>query len=57
MTDSVAVKKTRYQMIAGMASKYFGALTLLPFTDREAVPALGSLRGIVDIIIPRAATW
>ena len=29
------------------------AVTLLPFTDREAVPALGSLRGIVDIIIPR----
>jgi glutamate-5-semialdehyde dehydrogenase len=29
------------------------AITLLPFTDREAVPALGSLRGIVDIIIPR----
>jgi glutamate-5-semialdehyde dehydrogenase len=26
---------------------------LLPFTDREAVPALGSLRGIVDIIVPR----
>jgi glutamate-5-semialdehyde dehydrogenase len=29
------------------------AVTLLPFTDREAVPALGSLRGIVDIIVPR----
>jgi glutamate-5-semialdehyde dehydrogenase len=29
------------------------SVTLLPFTDREAVPALGSLRGIVDIIIPR----
>jgi glutamate-5-semialdehyde dehydrogenase len=29
------------------------AATLLPFTDREAVPALGSLRGIVDIIVPR----
>jgi glutamate-5-semialdehyde dehydrogenase len=28
-------------------------VTLLPFTDREAVPALGSLRGIVDIIVPR----
>ncbi len=24
-----AAKKTRYQMIAGMASKYFGALVLL----------------------------
>jgi len=29
------------------------AVTLLPFTDREAVPALGSLRGVVDIIVPR----
>ncbi len=29
------------------------AVMLLPFTDREAVPALGSLRGIVDIIVPR----
>ena len=29
------------------------AVTLRPCTDREAVPALGSLRGIVDIIIPR----
>ena len=29
------------------------AVTLLPFTDREAVPALGSIRGIVDIIVPR----
>lgn len=29
------------------------AVTLLPFTDRDAVPALGSLRGIVDIIVPR----
>jgi len=29
------------------------AVKLLPFTDREAVPALGSLRGIVDIIVPR----
>jgi glutamate-5-semialdehyde dehydrogenase len=29
------------------------AVTLLPFTDREAVPALGSLQGIVDIIVPR----
>ena len=29
------------------------AVTLLPFTDREAVPALGSLRGLVDIIVPR----
>jgi glutamate-5-semialdehyde dehydrogenase len=29
------------------------AVTLLPFTDREAVPALGSLLGIVDIIVPR----
>jgi glutamate-5-semialdehyde dehydrogenase len=29
------------------------AVTLLPFTDREAVPALGSLCGIVDIIVPR----
>lgn len=29
------------------------AATLLPFTDRKAVPALGSLRGIVDIIVPR----
>ncbi len=29
------------------------AVTLLPFTDREAVPALGSLRGIVDVIVPR----
>ncbi len=29
------------------------AVTLLPFTDREAVPALGSLRGIIDIIVPR----
>ena len=29
------------------------AVTLLPFTEREAVPALGSLRGIVDIIVPR----
>ncbi|MEY3491546.1 MAG: hypothetical protein RL309_674 [Verrucomicrobiota bacterium] len=35
---------------AGLPSE---AVTLLPFTDREAVPALGSLRGIVDIIIPR----
>ncbi len=35
---------------AGLPSE---AITLLPFTDREAVPALGSLRGIVDIIIPR----
>ncbi|MGA0134768.1 MAG: glutamate-5-semialdehyde dehydrogenase [Opitutales bacterium] len=29
------------------------AVTLLPFTDREAVPALGSLRGVVDVIVPR----
>ena len=29
------------------------AATLLPFTDREAVAALGSLRGIVDVIVPR----
>ena len=29
------------------------AVTLLPFTDREAVPAPGSLRGIADIIVPR----
>ncbi len=29
------------------------AVTLLPFTDRAAVPALGALRGIVDIIVPR----
>jgi glutamate-5-semialdehyde dehydrogenase len=28
-------------------------VTLLPFTDRAAVPALGSLRGIVDLIVPR----
>jgi glutamate-5-semialdehyde dehydrogenase len=35
---------------AGLPSE---AVTLLPFTDREAVPALGSLRGIVDIIVPR----
>jgi glutamate-5-semialdehyde dehydrogenase len=35
---------------AGLPSE---AVTLLPFPDREAVPALGSLRGIVDIIIPR----
>ncbi len=35
---------------AGLPS---AAVTLLPFTDREAVPALGSLRGIVDIIVPR----
>ena len=33
-----AAKKTRYQMIAGMASKYFGALTLLLiFTATESV--------------------
>ena len=29
------------------------AVTLLPFADREAVPALGSLRGVVDLIVPR----
>lgn len=27
--------------------------TLLPFTEREAVPALASLRGVVDILVPR----
>ena len=36
--------------VAGLPAE---AVTLLPFTDREAVPALGSLRGIVDIIVPR----
>lgn len=29
------------------------AVTLLPFADREAVPALGGLRGVVDLIVPR----
>lgn len=29
------------------------AATLLPFTEREAVPALASLRGVVDILVPR----
>ncbi len=29
------------------------AVTLLPFADREAVPALGALRGVVDLIVPR----
>lgn len=29
------------------------AATLLPFADRESVPALGSLRGVVDLIVPR----
>jgi len=29
------------------------AVTLIPFTEREAVAAIGSLRGIVDVLIPR----
>jgi len=29
------------------------AATLLPFTEREAVPALASLRGVVDLLVPR----
>lgn len=29
------------------------AVTLIPFTEREAVAAMGSLRGIVDVLIPR----
>lgn len=29
------------------------AVTLIPFTEREAVAAMGSLRGVVDVLIPR----
>lgn len=29
------------------------AVTLIPFAEREAVAAIGSLRGVVDVLIPR----